>query len=240
MIAEQAFLAERSATFAKEVQAALDGALPGERTIISFKAPDSDRYVVRPEGENAKQRRIPIHVEGKHLADLGLSFYLALDRSGNYLKTVRSEIVLHSVLDRTPLVRLDYRADMQTVPMSHWQFHGERGSFTHLLAHSHQRGRVSKPHDLSSLHFPVGGERFRPCLEDFLQFLVQECGVDHHANWESSVNAGRERWRRRQLAAAVRDIPIEAARTLRESGWTVKPPATSAAAEDKDAALTSW
>ena len=85
-------------------------------------------------------------------------------------------------------------------------------------------GGSRAPHDLSSLHLPVGGERFRPCLEDLLQFVVDECGVDHHQGWRTHLEEGRLLWRRRQLASAVRDIPDEAARVLRDLGWTVSAP----------------
>jgi hypothetical protein len=133
---------------------------------------------------------------------------------------------VYSVLDRAPLIRLDYRNDMQRAPISHWQFHAERGSLTHLLtlSQAHRPRAVKSPHTLSSLHFPVGGERFRPCLEDLLQFLVQECGVDHHDNWMSAIDAGRENWRRVQLRTVVRDLQQEAADVLASSGWTVTPP----------------
>jgi hypothetical protein len=147
------------------VQATLDGVLPGDRTIISRRAERDDRYVVRPEAKN-----VPLLVGGDHLADLAPAVYLGLDRTGEFLKAVRSEFVVKSVLDRTPLVRLDYRTDMNRAPVAHWQIHAERGAFSHLLSRAHavDESRVGKPHDLSSLHFPVGGERFRPCLEDAL------------------------------------------------------------------------
>ena len=91
---------------------------------------------------------------------------------------------------------------------------------------------------LSSLHLPIGGERFRPCLEDFLQFLVVDCGVDHHEGWFEPLTRGRERWRRKQLAAVVRDVPGEAALALRELGWTVTPPVTATA--EKVQSLSKW
>lgn len=234
-------LAEGSARFAQEIQESLDGVLPGMRRIISRRLDGVDRYIVQPEGINPTDRRIPVYVDGERLADLSVSLYLALDRTGRYLKTVRSDISVHSVLDRTPLVRLDYRADMHTAPIAHWQIHAERGSFSHLLsrAHAHRPSLVEKPHDLSSLHFPVGGERFRPCLEDVLQFLVLECGVDAHTDWQGAVHTGRESWRRRQLAAAVRDAPEEAARALSEAGWTLASP-EAGQARGKPEALTVW
>lgn len=233
-------LADRAANFAAEVQRTLDGVLPGERRIVSVRFETSERYVVRPAGDTPEQQRIPLYVAGARIADLTLALYLALDRHGRYLKTVQSNVTVTSVLDKLPLVRLEYDSDMRTEPVAHWQIHAERGAFSHLLtrANLHRPKRVSKPHDLSSLHIPVGGERFRPCLEDVLQFLVLDCGVDHQEGWQAYVERGREEWRRRQLGSAVRDVPTEAARVLRELGWAVTPPADEP--QENVAALTKW
>src|SRR5664279_4449494 len=99
-------LEERSGQFAAEIQAKLDGA---------------ERYLVTPDGLNPKARRIPLFVADEYLADLDVALYLSLDRTGQYLKTVRSDISIHSVLDRTPLLRYDYRSDMKADPAAHWQ-----------------------------------------------------------------------------------------------------------------------
>ncbi|MFC7404297.1 hypothetical protein [Georgenia alba] len=215
-------LAERSLAFAREVQELLDATIPGERTIVSVK--QDDRYSVRPEGDSAKTRVIPLTVNGQHLAQLSVLLLQELDRTGEYLKTTRTDFRVLSTLDRTPLVRHEYRADMHTDPIAHWQFHAERGSFSHLLSIAHAAGRVENPHDLSNLHLPVGGERFRPCLEDLIEFLIRDCGIDHVHGWERAVQAGREAWRRRQFRASVRDLQSEAAATLADYGWRVEPP----------------
>jgi hypothetical protein len=209
-----------SAKFATAIQATLDGVLPGEREIISRRAPDLERYVVGAQDREG----VPLLVGAEPLATLSLSMYLSLDRTGTFLKTVRSDMAVKSTLDRTPLIRLDYRADMGRAPTSHWQVHAERGAFSHLLARAHavDPARVKKPHDLSSLHIPVGGERFRPCLEDLLQFLVQECGVDSKDGWLDVVERGRELWRHRQLRATIRDAQEETADVLRGLGWSVE------------------
>lgn len=224
-----------SVLFATEVQATLDGVLPGDRTIISRRAERDDRYVVRPEAKN-----VPLLVGGDHLADLAPAVYLGLDRTGEFLKAVRSEFVVKSVLDRTPLVRLDYRTDMNRAPVAHWQIHAERGAFSHLLSRAHavDESRVGKPHDLSSLHFPVGGERFRPCLEDFLHFLVAECGIDARPGWMAVVERGREGWRRKQLRSTIRDAEEESADVLRHLGWSVEAPAGGA--PENRGSFTRW
>lgn len=223
-------LAERAAQFARELEDTLNGVLPGYRRVVGLRAEGAQRFVIRPEDQAAsKTERVPLYVQGELLAELSISEHLDLDRTSTHLKTVRSDFRVFSVLDRTPLLRLEYRADMATDPISHWQVHAERGAFSHLLtrANEHRPGRVRKPHDLSSLHLPVGGERFRPCIEDLLQFLVVDCGVDHREGWRAMVENGREQWRRRQLGAAVRDAPSEAVRVLKDLGWTVEPPSST-------------
>ena len=218
-----ASLQDRAQQFAEEIEATLLAVLPGKHAMLSRRIEDFERYVLRPAGPRGE---IPIHVGGEHLASLAISFYLTMDRAKAYLKTVGSKFTLLSVLEKKPLVRLEYLADMQRAPISHWQMHAERGAFSHLLAraHAHNPERVAKPHDLASLHLPVGGERYRPCLEDLLEFLVVDCGVDHQPGWQNAVHDGRMRWRRRQLGAAVRDTPDEAARVLRELGWRCTEP----------------
>lgn len=167
-----------------------------------------------------------LYIDGVVLAHLSFSLDQELDRSGKHLKTTGSKITVWSSIDRTPLLRLEYRADMHTDPICHWQIHAERGAMSHLLGRANfiSPKRVKKPHDYSTLHFPVGGERYRPCLEDVLQFLIVDCGIDHKLDWETRVHEGRERWRRMQLRSAVRDIPKDAAAVLRSLGWTVTPP----------------
>jgi hypothetical protein len=64
-------LAESSAKFAAEIQGTLDAVLPGNRTIISRRFENTDRYLVAHDGPTAKSRRIPLYVAGEHLADLG-------------------------------------------------------------------------------------------------------------------------------------------------------------------------
>ena len=55
--------------------------------------------------------------------------------------------------------------------------------------------------------------------------LIDEFGVEtRDAEWRSVLREGRADWRRKQLAAAVRDCPQQAAEALRRRGWAVSPP----------------
>ena len=91
---------------------------------------------------------------------------------------------------------------------------------------------------MSSLHIPVGGSRFRPCLEDFIQFLICECKFDSEPGWRKNVEVGRERWRRLQAAAVVRDVPEDAAKVLRRLEYTVEAP--DPLPEEARKALRNW
>jgi hypothetical protein len=209
--------------------------------VLSTAAPGrDDRFLIRPAGDSAAEQRIPLFVGGEQLATLSLAFYLEMDRRGRFLKTIRTDLAIHSTLDRTPLVRLDFRSDMTTDPISHWQIHAERGSMSHLLARAHaiRPNLVKKPHDISSLHLATGGERFRPCLEDFLQFVIEECGVDSVPGWETAITEGRERWRRRQVRTVARDAQVEVAAVLAAEGWTVAPP--DGDIEENNRVFTTW
>ncbi|WFE51556.1 hypothetical protein [Micromonospora sp. WMMD1155] len=82
---------------------------------------------------------------------------------------------------------------------------------------------------MAKFHFPLGGHRFRPCVEDVLQAVVEEFCVDAVEGWRSAVGEGREQWRKLQLLAAVRDAPGIAARALEELNYKVVPPESAPA-----------
>jgi hypothetical protein len=187
------------------------------------------RSIVRPVGGV-----VPLLVDRTPLASLHVSVSCCLDSRGRYLAVEESRFHLLADIDRTPIIRFDYVRNMNTRPHSHVQFHGHRGALSHLLS----RAGHPTPHDVSSLHLPTGGSRFRPCLEDVVQFLIAECSFDHLADWQRHVDAGRERWRRRQVAAAVRAVPSEAVRVLEDMGYTVN--RTEAHPADSHSALTRW
>jgi hypothetical protein len=71
---------------------------------------------------------------------------------------------------------------------------------------------------LKDFHFPVGGRRFRPSLEDVIEFLVAERLASPRTGWESAVEEHRAKWEDRQLRAAVCRNPDVAIAQLREQG----------------------
>lgn len=190
-------------------------------------------YLVQPRGIGGAARRVPLTVAGEHLADLELRVVQRVDQTGQYLTTSRSELRVCSTLERTPLLRLEYDVSARAVPMAHWQVHAERGAFVHLLTLASRVREVRGPSDLSKLHLPVGGGRFRPGLENVLEFVIRDCGVDAADGWAVAIEESRKRWWLRQLRAAIRDQQEDAAGALRGLGWTVSRDGAERATHDQ-------
>jgi hypothetical protein len=221
------------ADFARELGEMLAAvlALPGTVT-VTFSGRRALIELLDPHGaKNGPQ----VTIRGEPALRLLVRFGIRPDSSGRYIAVTASIFGLYSLLDRSPLFRLEYRDDMRTVPAAHWQVHAERGALSHILT----LRKHDKPHLLAALHLPVGGARMRPCLEDFLQFAIEECGVDAHDGYGAVLAEGRTRWRRRQIATAVRDVPDEAVRVLRQLGYEISEP-LAGAAPVRQQSLADW
>jgi hypothetical protein len=204
-------LADQAVAFAQELQDTLGRVLPIPGRLMAVHLEDTGRFQVTPEGEEAAERRIDLRVAGTVVGRLGFTFDLDLDRTAKWLKVVESKIHIRSAVNNAPLVRLEYDHDLEQARIAHWRFHAESGVFTHWLSQAHAAGRrVPKPFDLSKLHLPVGGERYRPCIEDVLQFLIHDCGIDRlDQTWREALADGRQNWRRRQFASTFAIPPAK-------------------------------
>jgi hypothetical protein len=175
-------------------------------------------------------RSIPLSVGGKERLRLLVKFYCCWDSGSDYLAV--DESWFHTrVRDKDdPLFRYEYlRGASGRVPAAHIQMHAHRDEFVYLLMAGDRgrpkvRRRTGVVPKLSEFHFPLGGHRFRPCLEDVLEALILEFGLDTRPGWRTAIQDGREEWRRIQTRAVVRDAPSEAVEALRELGWEVTPP----------------
>lgn len=74
---------------------------------------------------------------------------------------------------------------------------------------------------IQDVHFPMGGHRFRPCLEDVLHMLIEEFGIDRQSETFQALEEGRIAWRRKQARSVVRDDPESAVNALRQLGYDV-------------------
>jgi len=236
-VSEHAALAAAQA-FAAELTETVQGVLPGSPSFQAMLVvpPHVQVSVFDPTGKIAK---LPLFISGEHVGDWRLSMSVNFDHSGEYLKVIRSAFTLMMAEnDSIPLVRYEFDDLMRTAPIAHWQFHAERGAFSHLLGFARSAGKKVTPYSLSSLHFPVGGARMRPGVDDLLEFLVKECHFDTVETWRTSILASRDRYRRIQARTIARDMQEEVAATLVEAGWKVTPPETLPEAGSKF--LTRW
>lgn len=197
--------------------------------LLQFSLPDSpemdvtetgDRVKISPLGQTERAGGIPLKINDEVLAWLRIDYLCRLDSSQTYMAIDSSKMWIVADVDSTPIIRFEYLYEADWVPHSHIQVHGERGALSHLLTKTERK----KPHDMSALHLPTGGARFRPSLEDIVQFLVVDCKFDRLVSWHEVVDKHREKWRRKQTRAAVRSMAEEAANELIELGYAVEPP----------------
>lgn len=159
-----------------------------------------------------------------------VEFWLSWDTAGTYLRVERSRFSVMPYGKPEPIWRFDYLRNAGWKPVSYLHVHAHRDEIVHLmLTGASQRARRRLAQEkfrcgMADLHFPLGGERFRPCLEDVLEMLIVELGIDCEPQAIDAIRDSREGWRTKQVAAAVRDHPEAAAESLRSLGYVVAPP----------------
>ena len=183
----------------------------------------SGRAVIGNRVSEEKLRGDPIALTAsKASARLELRFLhsLQLDESHQFLMTNVSTYKLQEVSTGRPIVTYEYTRDPPNdYPEAHLHIHGNAENLKLMLE------RCGRPKDKpDDLHFPVGGRRFRPCLEDLIEFCIVERLVEPRPDWRKALNESRQRFRDRQLRAAVRRYPKIAAGVLKERGWQVIEP----------------
>lgn len=226
-------LADVTERFAADLRSTLRGVVPGDPGTFEVRptATPLTRQMVRQD----PPKGVPLAVDGVVVLRLRASFDCSWDHTGRFLAVRRSTIAVAADGTDEPLFRYDFDADSDDkVPSAHLNVHGHRDELVFaMMAAGHRlrgrartssvrRGRVPR---VSTLHFPLGGHRFRPSFEDVLEMLVREFGLDTRPGWRAAICAGRARWRAVQLQAAVRDDPGSAAEALAGLGYEVRPAA---------------
>lgn len=190
---------------------------------------------VFPEGSTLTERRIiPINsgLKSGQPIRLWLStwFRVSLNDSGEHLAVQSSAFAL--VLDEKsnrPAVRVEYERDRGNEPddsipgahrrsAAHVQIHGSSEELAYI-----QGLQGSGPlRTLDKFHIPVGGRRFRPTLEDFIEFLWSERLISPlKVGWQQVLSKHRSNWLSLQLRAAVRSDPATAIAQLEIMGYKV-------------------
>lgn len=182
--------------------------------------PDDLRIGASPDGRRftfSYKQTLHAKADGPTVGMLQLDYALGFDRTDSYLAVHSSTFQLRDGRGKRPIVRFEYAREATRVPCSHIHVHAQSGLFTQLLAATGHKS----PAAVESVHLPTGGDRFRPCVEDFVEFLIVECGVAGRSGWRDEVKQGREKWREYQTASAVRDRPEVAIEVLERLGLSV-------------------
>lgn len=230
-------LSDRVSEFAAEVTGTMQAVL-GDTQVDLTATLLEDRFTVSTTGPAG----IELRVDGKPLLRLRVKFECGWDTPGKFMAISRSEFHVLACGDREALFRYEYlrTGTVKGLPGAHLQIHGHRDALTYAMTRAGQRSRRARRRSrtptpsMSELHFPLGGPRFRPPLEDVLHMLVEEFGVDAVNEWQLHLADGRETWRRTQTRACVRDAPEDAAAVLRDLGYTVEQPGEGSAPDSLD------
>ncbi|MDO5504630.1 MAG: hypothetical protein Q4G67_15830 [Actinomycetia bacterium] len=225
-----AALKDAATSFASEL-ADLVSAFAGRDVTFTAEA-QGDRVLVEPQGGH-----VALKIGDVDALCVEIRYKCMLNSTQGHLATETSTVKVHAGAEPAsePLFRYEYdRTTSDHVPSAHLQLHAHRDELGFVMGRAAQSGARRRTKNIATprlgaamrdLRFPVGGHRFRPALEDVLDMMRFELGVTPGERWLESSGRHRERYRRRQLAAAVSDCPSEAVAELRRMGYSVHAPA---------------
>lgn len=219
-------IADQATDFAELLTRILRAAVDPSVTFGVVQA--SDAFIVGPEPLTEKEHsRIPMRrsFDG-HKPSLELRAYYrcVADDEGAYLAVDTSTLGLWicAAGDKArPAFRIEFDRRAPSKPQAHVHIHAESTELGWLYGSA---GKALSP--MQELHFPMGGRRFRPTIEEFLLFIDAEGLYTDWADpsWRQVVAESLDRWEQLQARATVMSFPEAAAAQLSSMGYTVTPP----------------
>jgi hypothetical protein len=202
-------LRDRTNKFAKEIQALLNCTIASHVQIKAVALSTGDDrlfslgHLLDKSTMTAQRFRLKPCREKTELW-MDVSFQLRLDAEREHLMVHKSFVgVFGSQVAKHGLFHYDYERDKADgYPDAHLQVYAQSDLFEQV-----NNPRTDPGRSFAQLHFPVGGKRFRPCLEDVIEFLIVERLVEARDGYEKVIEAGRDGFRRNQLLAAMRRDP---------------------------------
>ncbi|MER6183062.1 hypothetical protein [Streptomyces sp. NPDC001652] len=202
-------LRDQTISFTKEIQALLNCTIANHVQIraVALQVGDDRLFMLGHllDKRTLTAQRFPLKPRAPKVELwMDVSFQLRLDAEREHLMVHKSFAGLFGSKDaKHGLFHYDYERDKADgYPDAHLQVGASSEFFETLNDPKCDPGR-----SLAQLHFPVGGKRFRPCLEDVIEFLAVERIAQTKDGYEKVIEAGRERFRRNQLMAAMRRDP---------------------------------
>ncbi len=208
-------------SFARETQDLLNKTTCTGARVVPLLDPYDDNFVrvgTNLDRTNLDPRPVPLVVDrGKPRAWLSLSYQLYLNPNG-HLTVLRSFYgVSVDAAGEEMLFHYDYeREKRDDYPEAHLQVYGSNKALDAVME------VISEHRPMEKLHFPVGGRRYRPTVEDLIEFLVREGLAEVRGEREQMVrliNARRTEFQLIQLRAAIRQNPDVAVAVLEDLGY---------------------
>jgi hypothetical protein len=225
-------LEERVTAFAQQIIATTNAVLPGgpHSFSVTVGGQTEQRVIISQEAPKG----IPLTVDGETLFYLVIEYQCQWNTDRKFFAVDNSHFSLSTVYANEPLFHFDYiRSPGRTIPGAHINIHAHRDEVVYAMAMAGKKNRGKnrakaleqmKSPGMSTLHFPVGGHRFRPCLEDVLQMVILEFGIDVLSGSTRALEEGRSIYRATQLKSAITDDLELAAEVLRANHYMVETP----------------
>lgn len=142
---------------------------------------------------------IPLGLSGQPVAYLHVAFTLSFDDEEDYIQVEKSTMGVCSEADLGGfLFHYDYERGKNDYPDAHVQIPVEHPSWEVI------RKKIGSERTFGRLHLPLGSKRFRPTLEDLIEFVIVEGIFDGRDGWEDALKASRDAFAIKQLRAAIR------------------------------------
>jgi hypothetical protein len=236
--ADQDALEEKATAFADTLTSVTRGVLGQDSPVFSARNLN-DRIRVAPMASDGRSMRIPVRIDGQRCMNLHVQHLCCWDGAEQFIAVEKTDVHVFFEGSEEPLLRYEYVRDSKEPPGAHLQVHAHRDEMAYLLRLAEKKKgrpaaqlRKGKLPRMAEIHFPVGGHRFRPSIEDVLMLLEREFSIDVEPDWQQVIHAELRKWRRFQLRAAVRDAHETAADVLRGLGYKVEPPKDLSASSD--------
>jgi hypothetical protein len=199
-VAKTADLGSQARAFATLLQDVLNKTIcHGARVSAVIVPSDNQRVIIGTNLEELIASPVPVSITRKKpQVWLEAAYRCFLDPTG-YLTVFSSYCAIYAADDQR-LCHYDYEREKEGYPAAHLQVDGVSPSLGALPG-------SRKSIDLAKLHFPVGGRRYRPCLEDIIEFLIVEKFAVGRKGWEKVLEDERQRFLKIQLMAAIRHEP---------------------------------
>lgn len=220
-------------TFAGEVTELLNGTVCHGVRLTAVRRVATDHMVIAPgiTDKNLDPKFVALCLgRGRPSGYLMVVITTQLDDESQYLTVNKSQFALYRREDRkSMLLHYDYNRDpANEYPAAHVQVNGMSKN---LRLWCKARGVEATP--LPRIHLPVGGRRFRPTLEDVIEFLVVEGLATPRDGWDKVVARHRRRWEELQLKAAIRRDLVTTTKALSDAGYVISAPPEPPASKTK-------